>query len=118
MSRLPPACKPPEIMLTIGIGKAGSVERRPRVRCRSLARRQSRFRWTNSSSPRAAAAACATASETPSKALAPSRLLFGVPSSSISLASSADLIVQVHARDRRGDHLVTFSTALKTPRPP
>ena len=45
---------------------------------------QSRLRWTNSSSPRAAAAAWATASETPRSALAPSRLLFGVPSSSIS----------------------------------
>ena len=33
--------------------------------------------------------AWATASETPSRALAPSRLLFGVPSSAISLASSA-----------------------------
>ena len=61
--------------------------RRPRPA--RAAARQSRLRWTYSSSPRAAAAAWATASETPSTALAPSRPLFGVPSSAISAASSA-----------------------------
>ena len=83
-------------MLTIGIGKAGSAGlRRPR-------RRQSRFRWTYSSSPRAAAAAWATASETPSTALAPSRALFGVPSRATSAASSAGLIVEVARRSTAG----------------
>ena len=72
-------------MLTIGIGRTGSAGSPGASRSR-----QSRFRWTYSSSPRTAAAAWATASETPSTALAPSRLLFGVPSSAISRASSAD----------------------------
>ena len=77
-SRLPPAWRPPEIMLTIGIGKTGSAGSPGASRCAragSGGRRAPR--------PRAAAAAWATASETPSTALAPSRALFGVPSSAI-----------------------------------
>ena len=93
MSRLRPACRPPEIMLTMGSGSVGAEAIRSRSPGSSRSR-QSRLRWTNSSSPRAAAAAWATASETPSSALAPRRPLLGVPSSASSFASRAALVVE------------------------
>ena len=59
-----------------------------------------------------AAAALATASETPRIAFAPSRPLFGVPSSSISRSSSAALVGGVEPAHRVGDLAVHVADGL------
>ena len=51
----------------------------------------------------ASAAALATASETPRIALAPSRALFGVPSSAIIVVVDLDLVLRVHPAERVED---------------
>ena len=99
--------------MTIGIGSVGTADSPGSSRCR-----QSRFRWTYSSSPCATAAARATASEAPSTALAPSRDLLSVPSSAISLASMAAWSSRSMPRSAGAISRVTFSTARRTPRPP
>ena len=100
-------------MLTIGMGSVGSAGSSGPSRLR-----QSRLRWTKSSSPRAAAAACATASETPSRALAPSLPLLGVPSSAIIAASIADWSSTSMPSTAGAISPVTCPTARLTPRPP
>ena len=78
----------------------------------SIARNRS-ARWRYSGTRRAAAAAWAAASETASSALPPSRLFCGVPSSSISRASSACWSAASKPDQRRRDHLAHVA-----PRPP
>ena len=63
--------------------------------------------------PRASAAI-----ETPSSALAPSRLLVGVPSSAIIASSSAALVELAGRRRRSAISPLTLATALRTPLPP
>ena len=93
------ACAPPLITFSIG---TGSVVARPRRRGSGRA-----------AAPCSAAAAFATASETPRIAFAPSRPLFGVPSSSISVRSSARLVERVQADDRGGGSRSTLATAFE-----
>ena len=64
-----------------------------------------------------AAAALAAARLTARMALAPSRALFSVPSSSIIAASSAGLVDGVEAGDRVGDLAVDGVDRLGTPLP-
>ena len=59
----------------------------------------------------AAASARSAAIETPSSALAPSRLLVGVPSSAI-IASSSAALIEVAAVERRGDLAVDVGDGL------
>ena len=85
MSMRRPACAPPP---KIWISGSGSETGASPARCR------------HSGSPRAAAAACATASDTATVALPPSVALFGVPSSAISARVDAGLVERVAAGER------------------
>ena len=75
-------------------------------------------RWRKSETPASAAAAFALASETPRIALAPSRPLFGVPSSSISVRSSPSWSTTSSPRTASAISPLTFATACETPLPP
>ena len=83
------ACAPPLMMFIIGTGSS----------VRHWRRRGS----GRAAAPRASAAALATASDTPRMALAPSRLLLGVPSSVDQRVVDAALILGVHAGQRIED---------------
>ena len=74
-------------------------------------------RWRQSGSPASAAAARATASETPRIALAPRRDLFGVPSSSISVWSIAPCSAARAPTSALAMSSLTFATAFETPLP-
>src|SRR5579875_1200720 len=75
-------------------------------------------RYRNRGTPRSAAAARATARETPRIALAPRRLLLGVPSRSQSIRSMPRWSDGSRPRRRGARTSRTFRTALRTPRPP
>ena len=93
MSRLPPAWSPPEMMLTIGNGN-GWRRPRPARRCGGRA-----------AAPAARRRRAQAASETASIAFAPSRALFGVPSSAISEASMPRWSRRVAPHERRAELL-------------
>ena len=87
-STLLSACAPPLRTFIIGTGRT---------------RASAPPRWRHSGWPASAAAACATASDTPRIALAPRRDLFSVPSSSIERGVEGGLVVGVAAVDGAGD---------------
>ena len=95
------ACLPPLRMLSMG---TGSVTPAPRCRYRGT--------------PLDAAAAWATASDTPSTALAPMEDLSGVPSASRSRWSTVAWSWAERPDTARASRRFTFSTAVRTPTPP
>ena len=99
-STLESACAPPLRMFIIG---TGSVKRLVAVQRADVP--------VERHAAAAAASARSAAIETPSSALAPSRLLVGVPSSAIIAASSAALI-ELAAAERRGDLAVDVGDRL------
>ena len=96
------ACTPPLMTFSIGTGRTCAVRAAEPAVERDA---------------RVAAAAFAAASETPRIAFAPSRPLFGVPSSSMSAASRPALVLRVQPRDRERDLAVDVATARVTPLP-
>ncbi len=96
------ACTPPLITFSIGTGSVVA---------------SSPPRWRKSETPESAAAAFATASETPRTAFAPSRLLFGVPSSSIRRRSTAAWSAASRPATAAAISPLTFATAVETPFP-
>ena len=86
------ACAPPFMMFIIGTG--------------SVLRRRRRPGSDTAAGRRLSAAARATAMLAPRMALAPSLLLFGVPSSVEHRLVDADLVERVHAEQRFGDLVV------------
>jgi hypothetical protein len=75
-------------------------------------------RYRNSGRFSAVAAACATASETPSSAFAPRLFLLGVPSSSISFLSIFAWSSASHPLSAGAILSLTLATAFLTPLPP
>ena len=98
MSMRRPACAPPPKICTSGIGSDTGP---------------SSARYCHSGMSKAIAPACATASDTATVALPPSLLLFGVPSSSISLASIVGLLERIHAEDRARDRAAHVGDRLR-----
>ncbi len=74
-------------------------------------------RYFHSGRPSSTAAACAAASETPRMALAPSRDLLGVPSSSMRARSSPSWSVASRPATAWAISPLTFATARVTPLP-
>src|SRR3954454_9762036 len=97
------ACTPPLITFSIGTGSV---------------RASSPPSDRKSERPRSAAVALAVASETPRIAFAPSRALFGVPSSSINLWSSACWSAASSPCTASAISPLTFATARVTALPP
>src|SRR5437588_152033 len=97
------ACTPPLITFSIGTGSVAA---------------SSPPRWRKSGCPASAAAAFAVASETPRIAFAPSRPLFGVPSSSISRRSRAACSAASMPRTASRISPHACATAFVTPLPP
>ncbi len=96
------ACAPPLITFISGTGS-----------CISPAPPRYRYSGSDDSS----AAALATAHETARTALAPSRALFSVPSSSIIVLSMNDCSVASRPMMASQISVLTFSTAFSTPLP-
>ena len=102
MSILLSAWAPPLTMFIVGTGSCGV---RAPARC------------FHSGSFFDAATACAFANETPSKALAPSLLLFALPSSAINLSSSPRWSLASKPLSASAIVVLTLATALRTPLP-
>ncbi len=107
MANLFPAWLPPFITLNAGHGRITSL-----LPARSAT-------WRYSGTPLCAAPALQTANETPRIALAPSLLLFSVPSSSSMILSTAVCwVTSMFLEIRAGAMMeLTLSTAFKTPLP-